>query len=288
MNCKAKTTELPDTCKDSSGFVTRDEYKKLALAIHPNRNPGCTEEATEKFKILNNCKDNMDNLQLSETKPSTQNPTRPTQTPTQTQNTESISQPILNSTSAMVVPIAILIYSLCQTNQPKEAGVVYMVLLIIFVCLRSLVFKQLMNNGEFSLKLKGRGCLSDLPLLGISPSVDVFVAVYSFTYAFIPMIQQGYNPLILIILGIYSLFNITLKFNCYTIEMLIGDIMFAMLSGVASVFLLSAVFSLLNSKPGYLFISSVPSNGEYCSMPTKQKMVCSVYKNGELVTKTNS
>jgi len=190
------------------------------------------------------------------------------------------------STSAMVVPIAILIYSLCQTNQPKEVGVVYIILLILFVSIRTLLFKQFMKKDDFSLKLKKPGCLNTLPLLGISPSVDIFVAVFSLTYAFIPMIQEGYNPLILIILGIYAVFNIALKFNCYTIEMLIGDIIFAMLSGVASIYLLLSVFILLNAKPGYLFVSSVSSDREYCSMPSKQKMVCSVYKNGELVTKT--
>ena len=199
-----------------------------------------------------------------------------------------ISIPKLSSVTAMVVPIAILLYSVSQTTQPKEAGIVYIVLLILFVCLRTLLFKQLMNNEEYALKLKNPGCLNNLPLVGSSPSVDVFVAVYSFMYAYIPMIQEGYNPLVLIILGVYALFNIVLKFNCYTIEMLIGDIVFAMLSGAASIFLLSAVFSLLNAKPGYLFVSSVSSNKEYCSMPSKQKMVCSVYKNGELVTKTNS
>lgn len=192
------------------------------------------------------------------------------------------------STSAMVVPIAILIYSLCQINQPKEVGVVYIILLIIFVSLRTLIFKQFMKKDDFSLKLKKPGCLNSLPLLGSSPSVDIFVAVYSLTYAFIPMIQEGYNPLILAILGIYALFNIVLKFNCYTIEMLIGDIIFAMLSGVASIYLLLSIFILLKAKPGYLFVSSVSSDREYCSMPSKQKMVCSVYKNGELVSKTKS
>jgi hypothetical protein len=191
-------------------------------------------------------------------------------------------------TSAMVVPIAILIYSLCQTNQPKEVGVVYLILLILFVSIRTLIFKQFMKKDDFSLKLKNPGCLNTLPLLGTSPSVDIFVAVFSLTYAFIPMIQEGYNPFIIAILGIYALINIALKFNCYTIEMLIGDIIFAMVSGVASIYLLLSVFILLNSKPGYLFVSSVSSDREYCSMPSKQKMVCSVYKNGELVTKTKS
>jgi len=192
------------------------------------------------------------------------------------------------STSAMVVPIAILIYSLCQINQPKEVGIVYIILLILFVSIRTLIFKQFMKKDDFSLKLKKPGCLNTLPLLGSSPSVDIFVAVFSLTYAFIPMIQEGYNPFVLIILGIYALINIALKFNCYTIEMLLGDIIFAIISGVASIYLLLSVFILLKAKPGYLFVSSVSSDREYCSMPSKQKMVCSVYKNGELVTKTKS
>jgi len=191
-------------------------------------------------------------------------------------------------TSAMVVPIAILIYSLCQVNQPKEVGVVYLILLILFVSIRSLIFKQFMKKDDFALKLKKPGCLNTLPLLGSSPSVDIFVAVFSLTYAFIPMIQEGYNPFVLIILGIYALINIALKFNCYTIEMLMGDIIFAIISGVASIYLLLSVFILLKAKPGYLFVSSVSSDREYCSMPSKQKMVCSVYKNGELVSKTKS
>lgn len=201
---------------------------------------------------------------------------------------ENVSSGAPQSTSAMVVPIAILIYSICQTNQPKEVGLVYIILLILFVSIRTVLFKQFMKKDDFSLKLKKPGCLNNLPLLGTSPSVDIFVAVFSLTYAFIPMIQEGYNPLILVILGIYALFNIALKFNCYTIEMLIGDIIFAMLSGVASMYLLLSIFILLNAKPAYLFVSSVASNKEYCSMPSKQKMVCSVYKNGELVTKTKS
>ena len=201
---------------------------------------------------------------------------------------ENVSYNVPQSTSAMVVPIAILIYSLCQVNQPKEVGIVYIILLILFVSIRTLIFKQFMKKDDFSLKLKKPGCLNTLPLLGSSPSVDIFVAVFSLTYAFIPMIQEGYNPFVLIILGIYALINIALKFNCYTIEMLMGDIIFAIISGIASIYLLLTVFILLKAKPGYLFVSSVSSDREYCSMPSKQKMVCSVYKNGELVTKTKS
>jgi len=191
------------------------------------------------------------------------------------------------STTAMIVPIAILIYSLCQTNQPKESGIIYIVLLILFIFARTLVFKQF-TNDEYTSKLKGPNCLSSLPLLGLSPTLDIFVAVYSFTYAFIPMLQEGFNPLVLMILGIYALINIVLNYNCYTTTMLMIDVMFAILSGVASILLLSSIFSLLNAKPGFLFVSSVPSSREYCSMPSKQKMVCSVYKNGELVSKTKS
>ena len=38
----------------------------------------------------------------------------------------------------------------------------------------------------------------------------------------------------------------------------------------------------------YLFFNEVSSDKEMCSMPTKQKFKCAVYKNGELIGNTTS
>jgi hypothetical protein len=44
-------------------------------------------------------------------------------------------------------------------------------------------------------------------------------------------------------------------------------------------------FSPMNN---YLFMNEIYTNGQVCSMPSKQQFKCSVYKNGELVTSTTN
>jgi hypothetical protein len=63
--------------------------------------------------------------------------------------------------------------------------------------------------------------------------------------------------------------------------------MLNVLLGLAlSAFIVSLMYSGGSGK--YLFFNEVSSDKETCSMPTKQKFKCAVYKNGELIGNTSS
>lgn len=55
-NCVSSSiTKIPICIKDNR------DYRKLALKLHPDKNSDCIESATEKFKILNNNKEDQEN-----------------------------------------------------------------------------------------------------------------------------------------------------------------------------------------------------------------------------------
>ncbi len=57
-NCPAAEIEVPS---DNSVCKNKKEYRKLLLAFHPDKNPGCKELADEKFKALGNLCDEVQN-----------------------------------------------------------------------------------------------------------------------------------------------------------------------------------------------------------------------------------
>ena len=178
-------------------------------------------------------------------------------------------------TSPLILPIAILFYSACQ---PTIAGLPYIFMLLIFVFLRSALFK---NATDFT-----DDCKYNIIGLGKVPTISIFVTVYSFMYTLLPMlILNIYNTLVIVLMCCFMLTNIGLSFNCYIPIYLIGDILLAIICAVISVLIIISINKAFYTNKNFLFIQS-SSTGEVCSVAAKQNFVCSVYKNGELVSQT--
>jgi hypothetical protein len=178
------------------------------------------------------------------------------------------------------MPIAILLYSACQ---PTIAGIPYMIFLIVFVLIRSEMFRS------YSEKIKSenkQSCLYNLPRSGEVLNINIFVSIFSLTYVVMPMIiLQEISVIPIIIMVCYSLTNIGIFRTCYTSSILIGDILFGLVSGVASIMIMITINNTMNSRnQNFLFIRTSNSSGEKCSVAANQNFVCNVYRNGELVS----
>ena len=188
-----------------------------------------------------------------------------------------------NMNSPLILPIAILLYSAFQKN---TSGIPYMFFLIIFVFLRSNLFKYQKKN------ISDR-CSYNLPLFGKTLNINVFVSIFSLAYILLPMIIfTQFNIASIIILIVYTFTNLGLFLyeGCYKIKsILVGDVFFSIVSGVVSILIIMAFNSSLNlGNKNFLFIDNTGSSKEICSMPTKQNFKCNVWQNGQLVTQTSN
>ena len=194
--------------------------------------------------------------------------------------TQNISDIAGSISSPLILPISILLYSAFQTN---TSGIPYMVFLIIFIFLRSKLFKVKDSDT----------CIDNIPFFGKSKNSDVFISIFSLTYVLLPMIiLKSYNIASIIIIIAYTLTTLGLSYlkKCYSeASFLIGDVFFSIVSGVVSILIIIAFNSSLNvTDKNFLFIDSSGSSQEICSMPTKQNFKCNVYQNGQLVTQTSN
>lgn len=191
--------------------------------------------------------------------------------------------------SPMILPISILFYSACQ---PTIAGIPYVILLIIFVIIRNVIFRQIQSkNAEFNNNLNTHQdlCIYNIPFMGPVSNISIFVSLFTLMYVFLPMlILTNFNALIIVLLSCYTMTMIGLQFKCYNkIPILIGDIFFALAAGSISIGIIMGVNKSMNTEgKNFLFLNSVSSTGEKCSMASGQNFVCEVYKNGQLVSQT--
>lgn len=112
-----------------------------------------------------------------------------------------------------------------------------------------------------------------------------YIFLFSMFYICMPMfISNNINWYILLFFIIYFIFDLMIKLSNQCIpsqralSFLVGDC-------IGGIGLGAAISSIMysSSLQKYLFINSIGSNKEVCSMPSKQTFKCSVYKNGELV-----
>ena len=179
-------------------------------------------------------------------------------------------------TSPLILPIAIL---LCSAFQQNTSGIFYMVFLIIFIYLRTTLFKPTDIPK----------CTNILPFFGKTTNINIFISIFSFSYILLPMIiLKMFNVTSIIILSVYTFTNIGISIynGCFTDKsILIGDIFFSLVSGVVSILIIIALNSSLNSpNKNFLFIDNPNSSKEICSVPSNQNFKCNVYQNGQLIS----
>lgn len=116
------------------------------------------------------------------------------------------------------------------------------------------------------------------------PNFPVIISFFTLFYIFLPMMESSrINPMLLATLAILSLMNGYYQvLNCCTnwlgffisiiIGILLGSIWFAIIWGAG--------------KKDLLFYNELLSNNVLCDRPAKQTFKCTVYKNGEILSRS--
>lgn len=186
--------------------------------------------------------------------------------------------------SPVIISTSILIFSIFSGALGK--GLFFIFWLLVVTSIRILVLWLLPGNNVVT-QIKPPICDMGSFLPYDNGTYSTFILCFSFLYFTMPMyIANNINYMVILFFLIYIIFDIFVKLThkCVSsVRLLFGDI----LSGAG----LSAIIaSLIYTSPirSYLFINEIASNKEVCSMASKQKFKCAVYKNGELVGSTNS
>jgi hypothetical protein len=189
----------------------------------------------------------------------------------------------------IIITISILITSIFAGVLGKGLYFLFWIMIISFI--RIFIMYNL-NNKSLSYSISEQCDIgSFLPLS--TPTYSTFILTFTFAYLMLPsyiLQKQTKTDTINYILMLFLLSYITLDIlvklslgciNRNSMSTLIGEI----LGGIGLGSLISSITynSAIRSN---LFISELTNNKEICSMPSKQKFKCSVYKNGELVSTT--
>lgn len=120
--------------------------------------------------------------------------------------------------------------------------------------------------------------------LFLVPSLPIVIIAFTFTYLLIPMIESSQINAPMIIVQIILIgFNITYQSlnNCTNLIGIALSIVFGILIGA----FWFTTFWISNQKE-LLFYNEILSNNVVCSRPQKQTFKCTVYKNGEIISKS--
>uniref|UniRef100_A0A6C0HRY4 Uncharacterized protein n=1 Tax=viral metagenome TaxID=1070528 RepID=A0A6C0HRY4_9ZZZZ len=183
-----------------------------------------------------------------------------------------LSLPKINLGSALTIPIGILLYSICQTSQPKYSGFIYIGLLTLSVIIRNLM-------STFNITDQKESCINEI-FNKKKLTNDFFISFYTLVYTIVPMLYfKIQQPLVMIFLVSYTLITIITKRTCYNQLTILIDVFIATMTSLVSIFI------VIQINPNCFLFMPTPSDAEQCSKPSNQKMVCAVHKNGELVKK---
>ena len=187
----------------------------------------------------------------------------------------------LSTFSPIILIISLLAYSFFYQN---VKGFVYLGFLLAAVILRS-VFLQAIGSNK-----NADNCLPVRYADYGNATFSLFVFAFTTAYLFLPMYMVGApNWFLFIFIIAYTIFDLGIKQlqGCISLSKqlssLIGDYMGGLL---ISLTIIMAMYGGGSEK--YLFFADQTQNGTICSMPSKQTMRCSVYKNGKLLSSTNA
>ena len=118
-------------------------------------------------------------------------------------------------------------------------------------------------------------------------NLDSLITFFTLTYLFIPMLESNQvNPYIITILLLGSFYNMYVQYSLgclHSSTALIVGACIGILFGGLWFALFWATDNGKNRK--FLFYDELFSNNVVCSKPKKQTFKCSVYKNGQLVSR---
>lgn len=179
------------------------------------------------------------------------------------------------------------------TNTISKVGI-YFLWIFVITFIRVIVFKLTKNNASSNL---ASICLTGQTNLFIPNDItySTYILTFTLAYLFMPMIllstQHKLNAINYKIIGFfiaYIILDLFIKQSLTCIPSMFTSSIFGdIISGLGLGAIISGTIMYGTSWKNYLFINEINDNKEVCSMPSKQKFKCSLYKNGELVTGLN-
>jgi hypothetical protein len=116
------------------------------------------------------------------------------------------------------------------------------------------------------------------------PSFISALYTYTIVYLFFPMVSNGvYNFPLLIILLIIYVADIIIR----CLKMACSNAINVIFGSVLGIVFACTFIVLLTNHPSLLYYNDLLSSKVACSVPAKQKFVCNVYNNGQLVQSKN-
>ena len=178
-----------------------------------------------------------------------------------------------------IITISILLLSIFSGTIGK--GLFYIFCMFVASAVRIIILWT-MDISPTSLNTSNDICNLSGFLPYDNASYSIFILCFTAAYFILPMFLYGYvNYWVIIFFCAYIIFDIIVKLKqqCTSMQGLIGDLM----GGVG---LGCAISSFIYMSPirNWLFINEIISDKKVCTVPTKQKFKCAVYKNGELIT----
>ena len=187
----------------------------------------------------------------------------------------------LSTFSPIILIVLLLAYSFFYQN---VKGFVYLGFLMAAVIIRS-VFLQAIGSQK-----NADNCTPVRYSDYGNATFSSFVFAFTTAYVFLPMYMVGVpNWFLLVFIIVYTIFDLGIKSlqGCINLSKhlssIIGDYMGGLLISLTIVMAMYA-----GGSQKYLFFADQTANGTICSMPSKQTMRCSVYKNGELVSSADT
>jgi len=186
--------------------------------------------------------------------------------------------------SPLITMLSILIFSIFSSALYK--GLFYIASVLCVTAARmGFLFTFVKEYGTEANEKCKNGRL--MPYTGRTYST--FIMMYTVCYFVVPMIiltktndENMVNPYVVAFFAAYICFDIIMKLylmECITFGMgLIGDFL---LGGVAGAGL--ALLLFYGDQISLMFINELNSNKEVCSVPSKQKFKCVLYKDGMIV-----
>lgn len=180
--------------------------------------------------------------------------------------------------SPIIVTTSILVFSIFS-------GMIQKGLWFIFMTLLATMFRIAIYWGtgaESNARHAVEKCNTGVFLPYDNATYSIFLLAFSLFYFLTPMLlSQNMNWWIFAFFVIYLCFDIFVKFSCGCLGVMtavFGDIV----SGIGISSLLTAgIYG--TSMRDLLFVNTSGSKNTTCSMASKTKFKCSVYKNGELI-----
>lgn len=142
-------------------------------------------------------------------------------------------------------------------------------------------------NGAETLKPDNTICSSIQYSKYGNPSFSAFVFAFTIMYISFPMFSNG-DVNFWIFGGLLAYFFLDLFIKVYKkCAVKTSDLFLNVLLGLASSALIVTLMYAGGSSK-FLFFNETSSTKEVCSVPSKQMFRCSVFKNGELISSTNT